>query len=221
VADTRSFASVGKLLGSGARAAMLHLLMDGTHHTARELANHAGVAPSTASAHLSALVQAASSPSSAKVGGVTFSYRPGGSGRLGIVERPGRCARSCLFSSAGNDPTQLATARTCYDHLVGELGVEIADPMMKRGALLWKDGTSIIPEDDAKLIRRLGIGLDGVRRIKRPLVLACSDRTEGRPHVAGALGQALCELFLASGWIRRRPGDSSTLDHGLRCHLAA
>src|SRR5439155_10742406 len=105
VADTRSFASVGKLLGSGARAAMLHLLMDGTHHTARELANHAGVAPSTASAHLSALVKAASSPSSAKVGGVTFSYRPGGSGRLGIVERPGRCARSCLFSSAGNHPT--------------------------------------------------------------------------------------------------------------------
>jgi len=77
---------------------------------------------------------------------------------------------------------------------------------MKRGALLWKDGTSIIPEDGAKLIRPLGIDLYGLRRTKRPLVLACSDRTEGRPHVAGALGQALCELFLASGWIRRRPG---------------
>ncbi|HET6551548.1 MAG TPA: hypothetical protein VFG79_23980, partial [Solirubrobacter sp.] len=40
---------------------------------------------------------------------------------------------------------------------------------------------------------------------RRPLVRACVDWTERRPHVAGALGAALLHSMLDRGWVRRRP----------------
>ena len=40
---------------------------------------------------------------------------------------------------------------------------------------------------------------------RRPLVRACTDWTERRPHVAGALGKALLDALLADGTLKRRP----------------
>ena len=40
---------------------------------------------------------------------------------------------------------------------------------------------------------------------RRPLVRACSDWTERRPHVAGALGKALLDALLENGSLKRRP----------------
>lgn len=37
----------------------------------------------------------------------------------------------------------------------------------------------------------------------RPLVRACLDWTERRPHLAGAVGAALCSHALAAGWVAR------------------
>jgi DNA-binding transcriptional ArsR family regulator len=39
----------------------------------------------------------------------------------------------------------------------------------------------------------------------RPLARACTDWTERRPHLAGALGAALLDAMLDQGWLRRRP----------------
>ena len=39
---------------------------------------------------------------------------------------------------------------------------------------------------------------------RRALVRACTDWTERRPHVAGALGAALLDVALARDWVRRR-----------------
>jgi len=36
------------------------------------------------------------------------------------------------------------------------------------------------------------------------LVRACTDWTERRPHVAGALGAALLDVALERRWVRRR-----------------
>jgi hypothetical protein len=40
---------------------------------------------------------------------------------------------------------------------------------------------------------------------RRPLVRACTDWTERRPHLAGALGAALLDAMLERGWLKRRP----------------
>jgi DNA-binding transcriptional ArsR family regulator len=207
VGDSRHLASIGRLLGSDARSAMLDLLMDGTHHAAGELANEAGVAPSTASAHLSALVE----------GGLVTVDRHGRQRRFRLegpavaraLEALGGLAAAPASISSLRESTarrQLATARTCYDHLAGRLGVAIADALVQRGALLSKDGIFTISQAGERLFSRIGIDVDELRKARRAVVLACSDWTEGRPHVAGALGKALNALFLESGWIRRRRG---------------
>ncbi|MCC6245452.1 MAG: hypothetical protein IT353_21640 [Gemmatimonadaceae bacterium] len=40
-------------------------------------------------------------------------------------------------------------------------------------------------------------------RAKRPVVRPCLDWSERRDHLAGALGAALLERFLAERWVRR------------------
>ncbi len=51
-------AEIGALIGDPGRANMLDALMDGRALTARELAGVAGIAPQTASGHLSKLIEA-------------------------------------------------------------------------------------------------------------------------------------------------------------------
>ncbi|MCD0505547.1 transcriptional regulator, partial [Bordetella petrii] len=34
----------------------------------------------------------------------------------------------------------------------------------------------------------------------------CLDWSERRPHIAGALGAALCQCCMDRGWVRRRAG---------------
>ena len=53
-----NFAEIAALAGDPARAGMLHALMDGRALTASELARVAGVAPQTASGHLTRMTTA-------------------------------------------------------------------------------------------------------------------------------------------------------------------
>ena len=53
---------------------------------------------------------------------------------------------------------------------------------------------------------------------RRPLVRACTDWTERRPHVAGALGAALLDSMLSRGWLVRRP-DGRALNVTPECPL--
>ncbi|GAA3774153.1 hypothetical protein GCM10022206_11000 [Streptomyces chiangmaiensis] len=46
-------------------------------------------------------------------------------------------------------------------------------------------------------------GIDLDRRGRRPLVRACLDWTERRPHLAGAAGATLCRPALEAGWCVR------------------
>jgi DNA-binding transcriptional ArsR family regulator len=210
VGDTRHLASIGRLLGSDARSAMLDLLMDGTDHAATELANAARVAPSTASTHLSALLG----------GGLVTVERRGRQRRFRLdgpeVARAleavgGLAAQPAAMSSLREttDHRQLVAARTCYDHLAGRLGVAITDGLVQQGSLISKDGVFTISRAGERQISRIGIDVTELRKGRRALVLACSDWTEARPHVAGALGLALCRLLLDRRLIRRRRGSRS------------
>jgi len=51
----------------------------------------------------------------------------------------------------------------------------------------------------------LGIDIDAVQRTRRSFARRCLDWTERRPHVAGALGAALCSQLIAMGWFARLP----------------
>ncbi|MBE2316736.1 helix-turn-helix transcriptional regulator [Solirubrobacter sp. CPCC 204708] len=118
-------------------------------------------------------------------------------------------------------PVASHPSRTCYGHLAGPLGVElyrrlVADGVLAAGA----DGTVSVVRGD--VLARLGVG--AVERGRRQLAFECLDATEGVPHLAGALGDALASTFFARGWVERVGSGREvalTVDGGLERLLGA
>src|SRR5262249_45633450 len=105
----------------------------------------------------------------------------------------------------------LRAARTCYDHLAGRLGVALTDALVAGGQVeLARDGGLVA---DAGMDLLGGLGIDVAPMVARSpgprggvLCRPCLDWSERRPHLAGAVGAALCSLSFANGWIRRIDG---------------
>jgi len=195
----REFAAVAALLGDPARATMCLALLDGRAHTAGELARVAGVAPSTASGHLAKLT--ARALLTVVVQGRHRYYRLAGAHVARAVEQlsvlaaapePVRSLRESRADAA------MRYARTCYDHLAGQVGVELLDALVESGVL---DSDLVVV--DAAPMRALGVDHAKLRTDRRQLARACLDWTERRDHLAGALGAAVTERLFALGWIER------------------
>src|SRR5262249_51267209 len=112
--------------------------------------------------------------------------------------------------TVGPRDAALRAARTCYDHLAGRLGVALADAMVAGGQVeLAKDG-GLMTDTGMELLHRLGIDLNATSaansRRTRVLCRPCLDWSERRPHLAGAVGAALCTLSFDKGWVRRIEG---------------
>ncbi len=132
-----------------------------------------------------------------------------------------------------NGGAPLSTARTCYDHLAGRLGVAVFDALVDQAALCPIDppsgavrkvrsglGPVGLGQAAAHVFGRLGVHIDAISR--RPLATACLDWTESRPHLASALGAALCTAFLDQAWVVRRSGSRAlTISESGRQALAS
>jgi DNA-binding transcriptional ArsR family regulator len=221
----RDLAWIGRILASDARSAMLDHLMDGADHAVTELAEHARVAPSTATAHVAALVEAGLVTVHAL--GRQRRVRLAGAKVARALEGLGAIATAPGNVSSLKESTsrrQLEAARTCYDHVAGRLGVAIADGLVDREALISSDGAFALTAMADVTLGAMGIDMENVRRAKRAVAAACLDWTERRPHVGGALGSSLCRMLLDTGAIRKRRGSRAVVltDEGadfLRYHL--
>jgi DNA-binding transcriptional ArsR family regulator len=197
-------AVVAALMGDAKRASMLLALSGGEELTARELAARANATSSLASAHLAKLID----------GGLLLAERRGRNRYYQLANRqiaeaiegmlaiaPARRARSLRESSRGN---AIRHARTCYDHLAGELGVALIDALEHQGLVGGHNEGYPLTLAGQERLHGLGIDLDALRRGRRAVTRACLDWTERRPHLAGALGAALATRLLELDWIRRR-----------------
>ncbi len=124
-------------------------------------------------------------------------------------------AAGTLAPRTGPRDEAMRLARTCYDHIAGQLGVGIADAMRRQGLVEIDEDAGMLTASGGAFLARLGIDLD-LSEVKRktrapPLCRLCLDWSERRPHFSGRLGQALCRHSLARMWIRKRPG-SRTLE---------
>jgi DNA-binding transcriptional ArsR family regulator len=196
MAGVEALAQVAALLADKTRAAFCGALLDGRAWTANELAAHARVAPSTASEHLTRLIE----------GGLLVEHRQGrhryvslaGPHVAELLEAmtsfagPGPRPRGLRASSAS---AAMARGRTCYDHLAGKLGVALKSGLLELGVV---NGDLAITEPGLVWLKELGF-----EPSKRPVVRACVDWTERVPHLAGAAGAHLCEVFFERGWIQR------------------
>jgi len=204
-AEGEELAGWARMLADGTRATVCLALLDGRAWTASELAKVAKVSRPTISEHLNLLVG----------GGLLTEVRQG---RHRYVKLAGPDTAELLEGLAALAPRRadvvnslaavskrdaFARARTCYDHLAGKLGVALADAMTERGLVDWSEGISLTPKGQAWLD---DLGIELSTRRGRPAVRSCLDVTERRPHLAGAVGAALCEHALRHGWVTHIPG---------------
>jgi DNA-binding transcriptional ArsR family regulator len=200
MSDSNRIAVTAALLGDPARANILAALMDGRALTAKELAFAAHVTPQTASGHLAKLSD----------GGLLTGEKQGrhryyrlasplvGQMLEGVMAVSGPEAPRATTWRGGD---ALRTARTCYDHLAGRLGVALADALAARGHVaLGADGGEVT-ESGLQFLGEFGANPAAGRRVFcRP----CLDWSERRTHLAGRVGAALACRCFELGWIRRQ-----------------
>jgi len=204
-----TLASVAALIGDPARAAMLGALAGGHALPAGELAHLAGLSAPAASGHLGKLVD----------------------GGLLVVEREGRhryyrlagphiaAALESLAIIAGPPSRRMAASRTaeadrlryarsCYDHLAGELGVRVLAALETRGFLTaGGDKRYIITPDGSRWFgRTFGIDVNTLKPGRHGIARRCLDWTERRYHLAGPLGAAMLHRMCELGWVERVQG---------------
>jgi DNA-binding transcriptional ArsR family regulator len=214
-------AAVASLLADPARCKVLLALDDGRALPASVLADEAGVSRSTASSHLAKLTEAGLLRVEAH--GRHRYYRLAGPQVGELLEAlvrlsPPRPVRSLR---EGTRAARLRSARTCYDHLAGRLGVAVMAALLERGVLIGGDGR-YDPSRDAhdspsnpghdvryeltgagqEFLTELGVVLP---TSGRPLIRYCVDWTEQRHHLAGGLGRGLLDRFISADWLARSP----------------
>jgi DNA-binding transcriptional ArsR family regulator len=211
-------AAVAAVIGEPARARVLMALGDGRALPATVLATEAGVAASTASTHLARLVE--SGLLRVRIEGRHRYYELAGPQVAAALEALARIAPATPVRSLkqGTKAHAVRRARTCYDHLAGRLGVGLMTWLLQQQALvghgtdaadrLAAPGQAVdydFGPGAAPAFARLRIDLpEGLAQPRRrPLLRYCTDWSEQRHHLAGALGATVLQSFVDSGWVRR------------------
>jgi len=209
-------------IGEPARASMLYCLLDGRARTSTELALVAGVSPSTASAHLHRLE--AEHLARVHVQGKHRYYSLRGPDVADVLEALSVLTGAARGAFVPNTPLHLRTARTCYDHLAGALGVALNDRLTELGWIAPADGAragsyDVTPTGAAGLAS-LGVDVAAARALRRRFAFACLDWSERRAHLGGAVGAALLRLALGRKWVvRQRDSRAVTVTPLGRRHL--
>jgi DNA-binding transcriptional ArsR family regulator len=197
-------AMIAALVGDPARSNMLTALMTGRALTASELAHQAGVTPQTASSHLSKL-EAGGLVEQEKQGRHRY-YRLSDPDVAAVLEGlEGLAARAghMRVRTGPKDPA-LRHARVCYDHLAGDLGVQMLDSMKTQRLIRQrKQDIELTSEGERFLTDTLQISADALAHPRRPLCRACLDWSERRHHLAGTLGAAILTRFTELKWAMR------------------
>ncbi|HTS39592.1 MAG TPA: helix-turn-helix domain-containing protein [Xanthobacteraceae bacterium] len=195
---------VAALVGDTARATMLAALMGGQALTGGELAYLAHISRPTASEHLTKLVEARllaitkqgrfryyriASPLVAKM---LESIK-----LVAALEVPPRYQPRSITDDA------LRFARTCYDHLAGQVGVAITDALTAGGYINLTEDGGEVTESGVRFLTDFGANLTPQSRSRRIFCQPCLDWSERRYHVAGHVGAEICRCCMALGWLKR------------------
>ncbi len=198
-------AEMASLMGDPARANILTFLMDGRARTAKELSFAAGVSASTSSAHLARLVDGGLLQVLAQ--GRHRYFRIAGPDVAMAIESMNVLAAQLPSRPSLTTPGTRAmhSARTCYDHFAGRLGVAIHESLMKKGALVLKaDGYELTGAGSAFFLS-FGVNVEKLKLESRSFARPCLDWSERKYHLAGNLGAALACRCFELGWIARKP----------------
>jgi DNA-binding transcriptional ArsR family regulator len=202
------FARIAALLADPAREAMLVALADGRALPAGELAGIAGITAQSASGHLRKMIE----------GGIVtvwsqgrFRYFRLANEQIGaLLEALANTAQvgphpSCAARAI---PAHLVTARCCYTHLAGHLGVALADALVKNGYVTIEGDCAALTARGEQWAEMTGLSVKASRTGSDRLRL-CLDWSERRFHFAGSIPSAILRYLLDSRFLIR--GDERSL----------
>lgn len=200
MAESPDIASIAALIGDPARSRILLALMGGQALTATELSLAADVAPSTTSAHLAKLTASCLIQVSKQGRHRYFAIVDERVAEL--IEQLCGLARQDELPGVHTGPRDpaLRRARVCYDHLAGDLGVQLFEGLLEQGWLeslgdgvaLTQAGTNAFVDFGIDTTRLAGERRDTCRR--------CLDWSVRRHHLAGGLGAAILDRIFEKGW---------------------
>ena len=199
--DAEKLANLSGQLADPARAAIVLSLMDGSSQPTGKLQEAASISPSSASLHLSKLVNARVL-SVAKQGRLKY-YRIANAAvahaveALTIIASPGAAMGQVARSSLN----PFSFARTCYDHLAGRLGVDIVVALQKKEILRSSGNLFRVTESGRDWLQEVGIDCSILMTERRLFATQCLDFTERRYHLGGALGAALLARMMQLQWL--------------------
>lgn len=194
-------AAAAALAADPARAAMLMVLLDGRALAAGELARAADVSAQSASMHLAQLFHGGFVKVASE--GRHRYYRIASPEVAHAIEALGVIASPRKRRPVGESDA-MRYARTCYDHLAGEMAVKLTGALERSGMIVGR-GTrdyDLTPHGEA-LLGEWEIDVAALRAARRSFARRCLDWTERRDHLAGAVGAAICQKFFDSRWIAR------------------
>ena len=199
-------AAAAALIGNPGRAAMLRMLMDGRALPASELATAAGLSAAGASDHLAQLLS----------GGLLTVMREGRHRYYRLASEHVAAVLEGLAILGDAQPTPRKTskhqrenplrfARTCYDHLAGELAVSIVLALHDQELLVRGEGKrfDVTLAGTRWFADKLGIETEALKPARHGIACGCLDWTERRYHLAGPLGASLLRRCFDLGFLRR------------------
>lgn len=215
---SNAITEIAAMIAEPTRADMLLALLGGKALTATELALEGGITPQTASSHLSKLLDAQ----------LISVVKQGRHKYFQLHNREiAHLLENLLVLSTAGQPRAVQTgpscpslrrARVCYDHIAGEVGVELFDMLLdKKFIAVDQQSARLTPTGKAMFIH-MGAEIVQTGKSRRPLCRPCLDWSERRSHLAGTLGQWLQEEVLKNKWARREPDSRALLfsDYGHR-----
>jgi DNA-binding transcriptional ArsR family regulator len=199
--DAKQLASLSGQLADPTRAAIVLSLMDGSSQPTGALQAVANISPSSASSHLSKLVNA-KILSVVKRGRLKY-YRISSAAvahaieALSVIASPSAAVREVARSAIN----PFSFARTCYDHLAGKLGVEIVAALQYRKIIQPAGQVFEVTDFGNEWLREFGIDCPALMAERRLFATQCLDFTERRYHLGGALGAAFLSRMIQLEWL--------------------
>lgn len=200
-AEDLNLVEVAALVGDAARATMLAALMGGRSLTAKELAYYANVSRSTASGHLGKLVAARLLT---VIRERRFSYYRIASPLVASMLESIKVVAAIELPSRRQPGTTnedaLRFARSCYDHLAGQLGVAVSDALVAMGHIVLTDEGGEVTLSGERFFSAFGADLTPSTR--RIFCQPCLDWSERRYHLKGLVGARILDRLLELGWLK-------------------
>jgi DNA-binding transcriptional ArsR family regulator len=206
-----SVTGLARELSDPVRLTALQLLAAEGPHTMIQLADAIGVSAPRLGNHLARL--RATGLVAVEHTGRHAVYRLGRADLAGVLTALSHYANNRDLELTGRPSSPVDIAHTCYDHAAGQLGVAVFTTLLDRSALRPPDGTGddLTLGDDLSAFTDLGVDAAALDSGRRKLATACLDKTHRLPHLGGALGQAVLDVFIADALVQRREGTRDLL----------